>query len=161
MASLLGLKKNYRCYLSLQQFYADGPFAGGSAPGGGGDEEAFLACASAAGRCVCFKGKNSKTDGYFLTVGERGIVRIWCLESALCIFEQQSSDVTIKTNECISTYDKHDGKVWALAVGRKTEMLVTGGTDAILNLWHDCTMEDKQEDFRKMACDIILSLRCL
>lgn len=21
-----------------------------------------------------------KTDGYFLTVGERGIVRIWCLE---------------------------------------------------------------------------------
>lgn len=42
-------------------------------------------------------------------------------------------------------------QVWALAVGRKTEMLATGGTDAILNLWHDCTMEDKQEDFRKKA----------
>lgn len=68
-----------------------------------------------------------KTDGYFLTVGERGIVRIWCLEryidlaytnfkyfirghleyisqllfwsfhSALCVFEQQSSDVTINS----------------------------------------------------------------
>lgn len=67
-----------------------------------------------------------KTDGYFLTVGERGVVRIWCLEryvsrcifssvlfclaldcmkliaswsfhSAQCIYEQQSSDVTINT----------------------------------------------------------------
>lgn len=42
-------------------------------------------------------------------------------------------------------------QVWALAVGRKTEMLATGGTDSTLNLWHDCTMEDKQEDFRKKA----------
>nr|CAH67975.1 OSIGBa0142I02-OSIGBa0101B20.18 [Oryza sativa] len=38
-----------------------------------------------------------KTDGYFLTVGERGVVRIWCLESAQCIYEQQSSDVTVNT----------------------------------------------------------------
>jgi len=42
-----------------------------------------------------------------------------------------------------------------LAVGRKTEMLATGGTDAILNLWHDCTMEDKQEDFRKKASETL------
>lgn len=42
-------------------------------------------------------------------------------------------------------------QIWALAAGRKTEMLATGGTDAVLNLWHDCTMEDKQEDFRKKA----------
>lgn len=42
-------------------------------------------------------------------------------------------------------------QVWALAVGRKTEMLATGGTDSTLNLWHDCTMEDKQDDFRKKA----------
>ena len=46
-------------------------------------------------------------------------------------------------------------QVWALAVGRKTEMLATGGTDAILNLWHDCTMEDKQEDFRKKASETL------
>jgi hypothetical protein len=40
-----------------------------------------------------------------------------------------------------------------LAVGMKTEMVATGGTDAVLNLWHDCTMEDKQEDFRKKASE--------
>lgn len=39
--------------------------------------------------------------------------------------------------------------MWALAVGKKTEMLATGGTDAVVNLWHDCTAEDKQEAFRK------------
>jgi U3 small nucleolar RNA-associated protein 13 len=32
-------------------------------------------------------------------------------------------------------------------------MLATGGTDSVLNLWHDCTMEDKQEDFRKKASE--------
>lgn len=42
-----------------------------------------------------------------------------------------------------------------MAVGRKTEMLATGGTDSILNLWHDCTMEDKQEDFRKKASETL------
>lgn len=33
-------------------------------------------------------------------------------------------------------------------------MLATGGTDSDLNLWHDCTMEDKQEDFLKKASAI-------
>ncbi|PAN39850.1 hypothetical protein PAHAL_7G273500 [Panicum hallii] len=74
-----------------------------------------------------------------ISCGSDGLVKLW----------------TIKTNECIATYDKHDGKVWALAVGRKTEMLATGGTDAILNLWYDCTMEDKQEDFRKKEEEVL------
>ncbi|KAJ1272550.1 hypothetical protein BS78_06G210800 [Paspalum vaginatum] len=74
-----------------------------------------------------------------VSCGSDGLVKLW----------------TIKTNECIGTYDKHDGKVWALAVGRKTEMLATGGTDSILNLWHDCTMEDKQEDFRKKEEEVL------
>ncbi|KAG1331252.1 transducin beta-like protein 3 [Cocos nucifera] len=65
--------------------------------------------------------------------GGDGLVKLW----------------TLKSNECIATYDQHEGKVWALAVGRKTEMLATGGTDAIVNLWHDCTAADKQEAFHK------------
>ncbi|XP_057416676.1 protein TORMOZ EMBRYO DEFECTIVE [Lotus japonicus] len=36
---------------------------------------------------------------YFVTVGERGIVRIWCSESAVCIFEQKASDVTASIDE--------------------------------------------------------------
>lgn len=40
-------------------------------------------------------------------------------------------------------------QVWALAVGRKTEMLATGGSDAVVNLWQDSTAADKEEAFRK------------
>lgn len=39
----------------------------------------------------------------FLTVGERGIVRIWNSEGAVCLFEQKSSDATV-------TSDKDDVK---------------------------------------------------
>ncbi|XP_010240890.1 PREDICTED: transducin beta-like protein 3 [Nelumbo nucifera] len=49
------------------------------------------------------KNKNMSTPIYFLTVGERGIVRIWNSEGAICLFEQQSSDATI-------TSDKDDEK---------------------------------------------------
>ena len=40
-------------------------------------------------------------------------------------------------------------QVWALAVGKKTEMLATGGSDAVVNLWHDSTASDKEEAFLK------------
>ncbi|KAL7003821.1 hypothetical protein U1Q18_004965 [Sarracenia purpurea var. burkii] len=36
---------------------------------------------------------------YFVTVGERGIVRLWNSEGAVCIFEQKISDVTVKSDE--------------------------------------------------------------
>lgn len=36
-----------------------------------------------------------------------------------------------------------------MAVGKKTEMLATGGTDALVNLWVDCTAEEKEEAFRR------------
>ncbi|KAF3948649.1 hypothetical protein CMV_025384 [Castanea mollissima] len=69
----------------------------------------------------------------FVSCGADGLVKLW----------------TVKTNECIATYDKHEDKVWALAIGKKTEMLATGGGDAVINLWYDCTSDDKEEAFRK------------
>ncbi|XVF56548.1 hypothetical protein PTKIN_Ptkin06aG0129800 [Pterospermum kingtungense] len=44
--------------------------------------------------------KKSKSTGiYFITAGERGIVRIWNSEGAVCLYEQKSSDVTVNTDE--------------------------------------------------------------
>ncbi|KAJ4827664.1 hypothetical protein Tsubulata_017672 [Turnera subulata] len=71
--------------------------------------------------------------------GADGLVKLW----------------TVKTNECIATYDQHEDKVWALAVGRKTEMLATGGGDAVINLWHDSTASDKEEAFRQQEESIL------
>lgn len=39
--------------------------------------------------------------------------------------------------------------MWALTVGKKTEMLATGGSDAVINLWHDSTAADREDEFRK------------
>ena len=36
-----------------------------------------------------------------------------------------------------------------MAVGKKTEMLATGGGDAVINLWHDSTAAERDEAFRK------------
>ncbi|XAR71526.1 hypothetical protein NMG60_11017839 [Bertholletia excelsa] len=46
----------------------------------------------------CRKKSGSSTI-YFLTVGERGIVRLWNSEGAVCLFEQMTSDVTVSSNE--------------------------------------------------------------
>ncbi|KAG7980656.1 hypothetical protein I3843_05G193000 [Carya illinoinensis] len=40
------------------------------------------------------KKKSVSSAIHFVTVGERGIVRIWNSESAACLFEQKSSDIT-------------------------------------------------------------------
>ncbi|XP_026401642.1 transducin beta-like protein 3 [Papaver somniferum] len=45
------------------------------------------------------KKKESSPPVIFLTVGERGVVRIWNSEGAICLFEQGSSDVAISSNK--------------------------------------------------------------
>ncbi|KAH9784084.1 WD REPEATS REGION domain-containing protein [Citrus sinensis] len=73
-----------------------------------------------------------------VSCGADGLVKLW----------------TVRTGECIATYDKHEDKesglqIWALAVGKKTEMFATGGSDALVNLWHDSTASEREEAFRK------------
>ncbi|KMT19395.1 hypothetical protein BVRB_1g012450 [Beta vulgaris subsp. vulgaris] len=69
----------------------------------------------------------------FVSTGADGLLKLW----------------TVTSNECIATYDEHEDKVWALAIGKKTEVLATGGGDAVVNLWSDSTAVDKEEAFRK------------
>ncbi|KAL2894329.1 Transducin beta-like protein 3 [Bienertia sinuspersici] len=69
----------------------------------------------------------------FVSSGADGLLKLW----------------TVTSNECIATYDEHEEKVWALAIGKKTEMLATGGGDAVINVWNDSTAADKEEAFRK------------
>ncbi len=50
----------------------------------------------------------------------------------------------VRTSECTATFDEHEGKVWALAVaGENDAVLATGGADARVNIWRDCTAEDE------------------
>lgn len=52
-------------------------------------------------------------------------------------------------------------QIWALAVGKKTETFATGGSDALINLWHDSTASDKEETFRKEVSHFIHCLSAL
>lgn len=42
---------------------------------------------------------------------------------------------TIKSNECVKTFDEHEDKVWALAVSKTETVAVTGGADSTIIIW--------------------------
>ncbi|KAI4890463.1 hypothetical protein NFI96_025586 [Prochilodus magdalenae] len=71
-----------------------------------------------------------------LTSGSDGLVKLW----------------TIKTNECVKTFDAHQDKVWALHANSKDDLMVTGSADSNITIWKDVTEEElaevqaKQED---------------
>jgi U3 small nucleolar RNA-associated protein 13 len=44
---------------------------------------------------------------------------------------------TIKTGDCEATLDNHDDKIWAVA--SSDSIIVSGGSDSLLNIWSDVT----------------------
>ncbi|RWW32157.1 hypothetical protein GW17_00003187 [Ensete ventricosum] len=71
-----------------------------------------------------------------------GLIKLWTIKTKLISFKRVKSSLAF-TYFCFCFILQ----IWALAVGKKTEMLVTGGTDALINFWHDSTAADKQEAF--------------
>lgn len=51
--------------------------------------------------------------------GSDGLVKLW----------------TIKTNECVKTFDAHQDKVWALHSSSTDDLMVTGSADSTITLW--------------------------
>lgn len=51
--------------------------------------------------------------------GSDGLVKLW----------------TIKTNECVKTFDAHQDKVWALHGSGRDDMMVTGSADSTITIW--------------------------
>lgn len=58
-------------------------------------ETKFFSCLSSQKKA---KKKKSSQAIYFLTVGDRGIIRIWNSEGAACLFEQKTSDVAFSSD---------------------------------------------------------------
>ena len=55
----------------------------------------------------------------------------------------------IKTNECVSTFDEHSDKIWALSVTKNEERFISGGADGKLVLWKDVTTEEREKELEK------------
>ena len=69
-------------------------------------------------------------DVQLLSSGADGLVKLW----------------NVRSTECLNTFDGHEDKVWAMTVGGVQEGLVaTGGGDARVQIWEDCTLQDKAE----------------
>ncbi len=51
--------------------------------------------------------------------GSDGLLKLW----------------TIRNSECVKTLDQHEDKVWALAVGREEDRIITGASDSNIILW--------------------------
>eukprot|EP00658_Telonema_sp_P-2_P001115 TRINITY_DN10421_c0_g1_i3.p1 TRINITY_DN10421_c0_g1~~TRINITY_DN10421_c0_g1_i3.p1 ORF type:complete len:295 (-),score=82.73 TRINITY_DN10421_c0_g1_i3:296-1180(-) len=52
---------------------------------------------------------------------------------------------TIKSNECVNTFDQHTDKIWAMAVHPDHGTVVTGASDSTINIWKDKTADVEQE----------------
>lgn len=65
-----------------------------------------------------------------LSSGADGLMKLW----------------NVPSTECLNTFDGHEDKVWAMTIGGVQEGLVaTGGGDARVQIWEDCTLQDKAE----------------
>lgn len=71
------------------------------------------------------EGQAQSKGGRIASAGADGLVKLW----------------DARGEECLSTLDGHDDKVWALASTRDGSAIVSGGADGLMNLWEDCTEE--------------------
>ncbi|KAL0037148.1 hypothetical protein WJX79_002653 [Trebouxia sp. C0005] len=79
-----------------------------------------------------------------LSSGADGLVKLW----------------NVRSTECLNTFDGHEDKVWAMAVGGSQESLVaTGGGDARVQIWEDCTLQDKAEEAEEQEVTLLKQQR--
>ena len=51
--------------------------------------------------------------------GSDGLIKLW----------------TLKTNECVKTFDEHTDKAWALTCNKEQERFISGGADSMVIEW--------------------------
>ena len=66
--------------------------------------------------------------------GSDGLVKVW----------------TIRTNECATTLDNHEDKIWALATKKDDSLIVSGSADARMTVWRDTTLEDQEIEHKEI-----------
>jgi len=70
-----------------------------------------------------------------VSAGSDGLVKLW----------------NIREEECITTLDNHEDKVWALAISSDERTIISGAADSVVTFWEDCTEEVEAEKEAKRA----------
>ncbi|KAG8381676.1 hypothetical protein BUALT_Bualt06G0146300 [Buddleja alternifolia] len=130
MSSAVTLKKNYKCFQSLQQFYTGGPYAVSS-------DGSFLVCAcddtikivdsSNAAIKSTIEGDSepvtalhlSPNDNLLFSASHSRQIRVWDLS----------------TSKCLRSWKGHEGPVMGMACHASGGLLATAGADNKVQVW--------------------------
>lgn len=66
----------------------------------------------------------------------------------------------IKGEECVTSLDNHEDKVWALALSEDEKTIVSGAADSIVTFWTDCTAADEEEKIQLKEKEIVKYVFC-
>ncbi|XP_074275293.1 uncharacterized protein LOC141599231 [Silene latifolia] len=61
-------------------------------------------------------------------------LKVWSFEGLVNDSKKAINSVAVSPDD---NFVCSGSQVWALAIGRKTEMLATGGSDAVINIWNE------------------------
>ena len=74
-----------------------------------------------------------------MSSGADGLLKLW----------------SVRSSECVATFDAHEGKVWALdSGGPADQVLVSGAADGALVVWADATAEKQAEKAAEAAASV-------
>ncbi|GMH45250.1 hypothetical protein BSKO_13207 [Bryopsis sp. KO-2023] len=75
-----------------------------------------------------------------ISCGGDGLVKLWNMGSS----------------ECVNTFDEHEDRVWAVKfAGVSESKMITGGSDSVLTIWSDVTVEDEEAEATKTAQEMV------
>jgi len=116
----------------------------------------------------------SPNDKIIVTASGDKMIKIWSLNDQTCLktFEGHSSSVTnvaflnhgkeiistdgggllkvwnVKKGFSLNSFEEHD-HIWCLSVSKTSNLIVTGDTDSIINIWQDVTKEEELVKLKK------------
>ena len=98
---------------------------------------------------LCFLRRGTQ----LMTAGADGLLKLW----------------NVADGECANTFDAHTEKVWALAVrpaglggvtaDRDEPEIVSGGSDSVLNVWHDVTSTEAASEMLETEAALLKQQR--
>ncbi|XP_047980468.1 transducin beta-like protein 3 [Salvia hispanica] len=130
MASAVALKKNYRCFQSLQQFYTGGPYAVAS-------DASFIVCACD-DTIKVVDSSNSAIRSTIEGDSEPVTALVLSPDDKFVFSSSHSRQIRVwevSTLKCIRSWKGHEGPVMGMACHSSGGLLATAGADKKVQVW--------------------------
>jgi len=61
----------------------------------------------------------------------------------------------VRDEECVTSLDNHEDKIWALAISSDEKTIISGAADSVVTFWTDCT-EELQLEKENQRAELVL-----